>query len=81
MADMFTKCLAATVRRRLFDEIDAIATQIVNQSEIITILKCLKLTSSEVKLSVGVSQVSALALLYLETISKIELAINKYGKL
>jgi len=25
---MFTKCLAATVRRRLFDEIGAIATQI-----------------------------------------------------
>ena len=28
LADMFTKCLAATVRRRLFDEIDAIAMQI-----------------------------------------------------
>ena len=28
LAVMFTKCLAATVRRRLFDEIDAIAMQI-----------------------------------------------------
>ena len=28
LADMFTKCLAATVRRRLFDEIEAIAIQI-----------------------------------------------------
>jgi hypothetical protein len=30
LADMFTKCLAATVRRRLFDEIGAIATKITN---------------------------------------------------
>ena len=27
LADMFTKCLAASVRRRLFDEIELIATQ------------------------------------------------------
>ena len=27
LADMFTKCLAASVRRRLFDEIETIATQ------------------------------------------------------
>ena len=27
LADMFTKCLAASIRRRLFDEIGLIATQ------------------------------------------------------
>ncbi len=30
LADMFTKRLAPTLRKRLFDEIDAMATQITN---------------------------------------------------
>ena len=29
LADMFTKCLAASVRRRLFDEIESISTQMI----------------------------------------------------
>ena len=45
LADMFTICLTATVRRliRLFDEIEAIDISNADyQSEILTLRKCLK---------------------------------------